>query len=175
MSAAFFVASLTIYLFPARAEKPPLSLSPSQLMALQAVRMGAMFATFGIMGRLSGWHFRRLPFHLMFLGLLVSLGLLAFNMTWGAYALCFAVFGCAASIGYVLSAYYSMLSPHRKGGMLGIHEALLSGGSMLGPLFGSQMIQMTGGNLHAPYSWSLLPLALTWLVCIMFLRRLPAR
>src|SRR5207249_2941804 len=99
--------------------------SPHQTLELQAVRMLAMCAGFFVLGHTRRWHFSRVPFHLLF-GLLISSLLLIFlDARWLVLAVGCAALGAAVAIGYVLSAYYSMLSPERQGGMLGVHEALL--------------------------------------------------
>lgn len=170
MSCAFLLVSLTLYLFPKLAQEE-LGWGPRRISLLQGCRIGAMLAAFGLMGITRGWHFRRAPYHACFGLMLLGIGAIAASGQLAFSLVAFIGLGAATGMAYVLSAYYSMLSPAGRGSMLGIHEALLSSGNVLGPILGGWVIAGTG-DLRAPFWWALVPVALAWGAYGLWARRL---
>lgn len=168
LTAAFFMLGMLFYVFPKVAEGLPVPLPPDGVAQLHAWRQGAMLITFALLGVTSGWRFRMAPIHVAY-GLLVGLVLaLGFVESFALLRALFAGLGCAAALAYALSAYYSMLEP-AKGSNMGMHEALLSTGSTLGPIFGGWLMFATG-RAGLTFALATLPLLAVWAVAIYFQR-----
>ena len=162
--ANFFVIGLLIYLFPKLAEGPRYRLGATAISTLHGLRMGGMLLTFALMSLTARWHFRQWPVNLCFGLMLVMMALTAAAPAAWAFLAPFAIFGVTTGIAYGLSAYYSLLSPESRGAVVGIHEAFLSSGSTVGPIFGGWMIALTG-RPEAPFWIGMAPIALLWWIC----------
>ncbi len=170
LAANFYMLGLLIFIFPKLALSPSFDMNAGAITGLHALRQGAMLITFAVLGRFARWHLRQYPFHASF-GLMAGAMLLIAWLERSAWLPApFAGFGVALGVAFVLSAYYSMSSPKKKGSTIGVHEALLSAGIVLGSLGGALLVQITG-DLRDPFWWGLVPIMLAWIGCVVLGRR----
>jgi len=106
----------------------------------------ARFATFILLWRWTGWHYR-------FRWLLTSFGLLiisfaAILVASGLWAVVLAqlVFGVAIGLIYYSSLFYAMDASETKGEQGGIHEAAIGAGNCLGPVIGASALWLAPAN-----------------------------
>jgi MFS family permease len=109
----------------------------------------AQFSGFFLLRGSGRWHFSKL--HLFGAQGLAAAGLaLLFAATgpW-VFASAFLMLGLCASLTYYSSLYYAVRLLKRKGKGAGLHESILGGGVVLGPLLGG--IAAHAAGLRAPY------------------------
>ena len=170
LAANFYMLGLLIFIFPKLALGPRLDMDAGAITRLHALRQGTMLLAFAVLGRFAHWRLRQYPFHAAF-GLMAGAMLLIAALERSAWMPApFAAFGVALGVAFVLSAYYSMSSPTKKGFTIGVHEALLSAGIVLGSLGGALLVQITG-DLRDPFWWGLAPIMLAWAGCAALGRR----
>lgn len=143
-------------LFPQLATN--LGMSPGLIGFLLSLLRLSQTATYVVMGRQDGWHFR--------LGPLLSWQLLALPalllIFWGVSALSFGVafllLGVLLGVTFQSSLYYSLQGGTETGKRSGWNESILAGGGLLGPFLGG----LIGGpfGLQAPYLLCFLMMAL---------------
>jgi MFS family permease len=129
----------------------------------------ALFSSFFLLRRTDRWHFRRaFLFGAQALGL-VGILLIIVSSQPALFASAFAMIGLCCSVTYYSSLYYAVHLLKKKGKGSGLHESILGGGAVLGPILGGVAAQFAG--LRAPYVLCIIVLVLAFGVEIMLLRR----
>jgi MFS family permease len=171
LAGSMFVVNLLVYLFPKLLELNDLKVEAESIGIFHGVRLAAMFMMFWLMGSTTRWHFRTWLSHVSFALLCAVMIMTGFIRVERLFALPFLTLGVAMGIAYGLSVYYSMMMP-AKGHMGGVHEALMSSGGTVGPIFGGALIQASGSP--ALTCWSgLIPLAIVWGFCFKLSWKMP--
>jgi DHA1 family multidrug resistance protein-like MFS transporter len=153
--ASFFILANARYQFPKLARE--MMMSPYAIGLLMSCIGLAQFLGFFFLRGSERWHFNK--FYLLGAQLLAAAGLLLIyssNRQW-VFALAFFMLGLCASLTYYSSLYYAVRLLKRKGKGAGLHESILGGGVVLGPLFGGIVAHVVG--LRAPYLLCLIVLA----------------
>ena len=134
-----------------------LTLSPYAIGLLMSCIGLAQFLGFFFLRGSERWHFNKR--YLLGAQLLAACGLLLifFFRQPIVCALAFIMLGLCASLTYYSSLYYTVRLMKRKGKGTGLHESILGGGVVLGPLLGGIMAHSVG--LRAPYVLCLVMLA----------------
>ena len=145
--ASWFILANARYQFPKLARELNV---PAHMIGLLIGFLGfALFSGFFFLRRTDQWHFRR-NFLFGAQGLaLVGVLLVAVSNRPALFALAFVMIGFCCSVTYYSSLYYSVRLLKKKGRGSGLHESILGGGAVLGPLLGGVAAQYTG--LRAPY------------------------
>jgi DHA1 family multidrug resistance protein-like MFS transporter len=145
--ASFFILANARYQFPKLARE--MEISPYTIGLLMSCIGLAQFSGFFLLRGSGRWHFSKL--HLFGAQGLAAAGLaLLFAATapW-VFAFAFLMLGLCASLTYYSSLYYAVRLLKRKGKGAGLHESILGGGVVLGPLLGGITAHTAG--LRAPY------------------------
>lgn len=145
--ASFFILANARYQFPKLARE--MEISPYTIGLLMSCIGLAQFSGFFLLRGSGRWHFSKL--HLFGAQGLAAAGLaLLFAATapW-VFAFAFLMLGLCASLTYYSSLYYAVRLLKRKGKGAGLHESILGGGVVLGPLLGGIVAHAAG--LRAPY------------------------
>jgi MFS family permease len=162
--ASFFLLGNARYQFPKLARE--LTMSSYAIGLLMSCIGFAQFLGFFLLRGSGRWHFNK--FYLLGAQLLAAAGLLLiFTSTHGlAFAAAFFMLGFCASLTYYSSLYYAVRILKKKGKGAGLHESILGGGVVLGPLLGGVAAHTAG--LRAPYVLCLIVLAVVvaaeWLI-----------
>jgi len=158
--ASFFILANARYQFPKLARD--LTMSPYMIGLLMSCIGLAQFLGFFFLRGSDRWHFNRK--YLLGAQLLAACGLLLilFFSQQFVFASAFIMLGLCASLTYYSSLYYTVRLMKRKGKGTGLHESILGGGVVLGPLLGGIMAHSAG--LRAPYILCLAVLALVIVV-----------
>jgi predicted MFS family arabinose efflux permease len=153
--ASFFILANARYQFPKLARE--MEINPYTIGLLMSCLGLAQFSGFFLLRGSGRWHFSKL--HLFGAqGLAAAgLGLLFASNRPGLFALAFLMLGLCASLTYYSSLYYAVRLLKRKGKGAGLHESILGGGVVLGPLLGG--IAAHAAGLRAPYILCLILLA----------------
>lgn len=165
--ASWFILANARYQFPKLARELDL---PPHLIGLLIGFLGfALFSGFFLLRRTVQWHFRR-NFLLGAQGLaLVGVLLVAVSSRPALFAFAFVMIGFCCSVTYYSSLYYSVRLLKKKGRGSGLHESILGGGAVLGPLLGGVAAQYAG--LRAPYVLCLAVLVLVLGLEILLIRK----
>jgi len=153
--ASFFIIGNARYQFPKLARE--MTMSPYAIGLLMSCIGLAQFLGFFFLRGSERWHFNK--FYLLGAQLLAAAGLLLIyssNRQW-AFAPAFLMLGVCASLTYYSSLYYAVRLLKKKGKGTGLHESILGGGVVLGPLLGGIVAHTAG--LRAPYMLCLILLA----------------
>ena len=158
--ASFFILGNARYQFPMLAMD--LTLSPYAIGLLMSCIGLAQFLGFFFLRGSERWHFNKR--YLLGAQLLAACGLLLifFFRQPIVFALAFIMLGLCASLTYYSSLYYTVRLMKRKGKGTGLHESILGGGVVLGPLLGGIMAHSVG--LRAPYVLCLVMLAVVVII-----------
>jgi MFS family permease len=153
--ASWFILGNARYQFPKLARDLNI---PSHIIGLLIGFLGfALFSTFFLLRRTDRWHFRRpYLFGPQALGL-VGISLIIVSSQPALFALAFAMIGLCCSVTYYSSLYYAVHLLKKKGKGSGLHESILGGGAVLGPVLGGVAAQYAG--LRAPYALCIAVLA----------------
>lgn len=117
----------------------------------------ALFTGFFLLRRTDRWLFSRgYLFGAQILALL-GVSLLVVSKVPALFALGFVMIGLSCSVTYYSSLYYAVHLLKEKGRGTGLHESILGGGAVLGPVLGGVAAQYAG--LRAPYLLCLVILA----------------
>jgi MFS family permease len=81
---------------------------------------------------------------------LVGISLIIVSSQPALFALAFAMIGLCCSVTYYSSLYYAVHLLKKKGKGSGLHESILGGGAVLGPILGGVAAQYAG--LRSPYA-----------------------
>jgi DHA1 family multidrug resistance protein-like MFS transporter/DHA1 family quinolone resistance protein-like MFS transporter len=112
------------------------------------VRGLATSVTFLVVGAMSWWHFRPAVLPVPVVGFaLVAVGL-AFAKSIGLYGILVAFAGVFAAVAYTSSVFHSAAGSPDRTRRMAVHEAVLTGGSVLGAAAGGWFYQ-TGGIARA--------------------------
>ena len=145
--ASFFLLGNARYQFPKLARE--LTMSSYAIGLLMSCIGLAQFLGFFLLRGSERWHFNK--FYLLGGQLLAAAGLLLlYTSSRGlVFAAAFIMLGFCASLTYYSSLYYAVRLLKRKGKGAGLHESILGGGVVLGPLLGGVVAHTAG--LRAPY------------------------
>jgi MFS family permease len=123
---------------------------PPHLIGLVLGFLGfALFTGFFLLRRTDRWFFVS---HFLFGAqalALVGVSLLGVSSEAALFALALVMIGLSCSVTYYSSLYYAVHLLKRKGKGTGLHESILGGGAVLGPILGGVAAQYAG--LRAPY------------------------
>lgn len=145
--ASWFVMGNTRYQFPKLARE--LDIASHTIGLLLGFVGFALFLGFFCLRRTDRWLFSR--GYLLGAQLLAVAGisLIGFTSQPVLFAFAFAMFGFSCSVTYYSSLYYAVQLLKKKGRGTGLHESILGGGAVLGPILGGVAAQYAG--LRAPY------------------------
>jgi MFS family permease len=145
--ASWFILGNARYQFPKLARE--LNISPHIIGLLIGFLGFALFSSFFLLRRTDRWHFRRsFLFGAQALGL-VGVSLIIVSNQPELFASAFAMIGLCCSMTYYSSLYYAVHLLRKKGKGSGLHESILGGGAVLGPILGGVAAQYL--DLRAPY------------------------
>ena len=145
--ASWFVIGNARYQFPKLARE--LNIPPHIIGLLLGFLGFALFSGFFLLRRTDRWHFTR--DYLLGAQILALGGILLIIVSNGPtlFALAFVMIGLSCSVTYYSSLYYAVRLLKKKGRGTGLHESILGGGAVLGPILGGVAAQYAG--LRAPY------------------------
>ena len=145
--ASWFILGNARYQFPKLASE--LNIPPHAIGLLIGFLGFALFSSFFLLRRTDRWHFRwTFLLGAQALGL-AGITLLIVSNQPALFASAFAMIGLCCSVTYYSSLYYSVHLLKKKGKGSGLHESILGGGAVLGPVLGGVAAQYAG--LRAPY------------------------
>jgi len=165
--ATWFIIGNCRYQFPKLARE--LDISP-QIIGLLLGSIGfALFMGFFILRRSERWHFKTL--HLLGAQFLLGGGVLVVLLSSQPilFASAFIIIGTSGSVTYYSSLYYAVHLLKAKGRGSGLHESILGGGAVLGPILGGIAAHYEG--LRAPYLLCLVVLCLAVIAELILMRR----
>ena len=145
--ASWFVIGNARYQFPKLARE--LNIPPHIIGLLLGFLGFALFSGFFLLRRTDRWHFTR--DYLLGAQILALVGILLIIVSNEPtlFALAFVMIGLSSSVTYYSSLYYAVHLLKKKGRGTGLHESILGGGAVLGPILGGVAAQYAG--LRAPY------------------------
>jgi MFS family permease len=153
--ASWFILGNARYQFPKLARE--LNIPPHIIGLLIGFLGFALFSSFFLLRRTDRWHFRRIfLFGAQALGLM-GISLIIVSNEPAHFALAFVMIGLCCSVTYYSSLYYAVHLLKKKGKGSGLHESILGGGAVLGPILGGVAAQYAG--LRAPYALCIAVLA----------------
>ena len=145
--ASWFILGNARYQFPKLARE--LNIPPHIIGILLGFLGFALFSGFYLLRRTDRWHFTRdFLFGAQILALAGILLIIVSNKP-TLFALAFLLIGLCCSMTYYSSLYYAVHLLKEKGRGSGLHESILGGGAVLGPILGGVAAQYAG--LRAPY------------------------
>jgi predicted MFS family arabinose efflux permease len=106
----------------------------------------ARVATFIVLWRWTGWHYRFRWLALAFVTLILSFASILIVPQLAVILLAQAAFGVAIGLIYYSSLFYSMDASDSKGEHGGIHEAAIGLGNFMGPAIGAGALYLAPGN-----------------------------
>jgi MFS family permease len=145
--ASWFILANARYQFPKLARE--LNIPPHIIGVLLGFLGFALFLGFYLLRRTDRWHFTR---NFLFgAQILAMAGILLITVSRdpALFALAFFMIGLCCSMTYYSSLYYAVHLLKKKGKGSGLHESILGGGAVLGPILGGVAAQYAG--LRAPY------------------------
>jgi MFS family permease len=153
--ASWFILGNARYQFPKLARE--LNIPPHRIGLLLGFLGFALFSGFYLLRRTDRWHFTRgVLFGAQILAM-VGILLITVSKEPMLFALAFVMIGLCCSMTYYSSLYYAVHLLKKKGRGSGLHESILGGGAVLGPILGGVAAQYAG--LRAPYFLCLAVLA----------------
>jgi MFS family permease len=132
--AVYFGVGVIRVLFPKLALE--LGFEKAAVGILLAVISASQTLSFAALGVWQGWHYRLAPLLLLEAGAALGLLIVAGAGAAGPFALGFALVGIASGLTYTSGYYYGVHGQTSKGSRTGLHEAISSAGSALGPITG---------------------------------------
>jgi len=165
--ASWFIMGNARYQFPKLARE--LGIPPHFIGLILGFLGFALFSGFFLLRRTDRWFFAR---NFLFGAQVLALvGILLIVVSDRAYlfALAFIMIGLSCSVTYYSSLYYAVHLLRRKGRGTGLHESILGGGAVLGPLLGGVAAQYAG--LRAPYVLCIAVLVAALGVELVFLKK----
>lgn len=153
--ASWFILGNARYQFPKLARE--LNIPPHIIGLLIGFLGFALFSGFFLLRRTDRWHFKSsFLFGAQVLGL-AGISLIIVSNQPALFASAFAMIGLCCSMTYYSSLYYAVHLLKKKGKGSGLHESILGGGAVLGPILGGVAAQYVG--LRAPYFLCIVVLA----------------
>ena len=144
---SWFMLGNARYQFPKLARD--LGIQPPIIGLLVGFLGFSLFSGFFLLRRTDRWHFKKaFLFGAQILGL-AGMALIVVSNQPALFASAFAMIGLCCSSTYYSSLYYSVHLLKKKGKGSGLHESILGGGAVLGPVLGGVAAQYAG--LRAPY------------------------
>jgi MFS family permease len=144
---SWFIMGNTRYQFPKLARE--LDIPHHMIGMLLGVVGLALFAGFFFLRRTDHWLFSKRYLFGAQLTAMVGLSILVVTREPILFALGFGMIGLSCSVTYYSSLYYAVHLLKAKGRGTGLHESILGGGAVLGPILGGVAAQYAG--LRAPY------------------------
>lgn len=141
---AYLIYSLLTNIFPIYA-KDALSMSESGIGLFILVRAAAMAAGFWVLGKLDFWQFKRGYLVLVLASLALLSCLFIFIHAAWLFLIALVVFGVVQSFAYLLSIFYGASGAPDRDKRMSVHEAVLTGGQILG--------SVAGGAIYQGLSW----------------------
>ena len=165
--ASWFIMGNARYQFPKLARE--LSLPPHLIGLVLGFLGFALFSGFFLLRKTDRWHFtRRFLFGGQMLAL-AGLSLIIVSDEAVLFAAAFVMIGLTCSLTYYSSLYYSVHLLKKKGRGSGLHESILGGGAVLGPILGGVAAQYAG--LRAPYLLCIVVLVMAFGVELALLKK----
>ena len=153
--ASWFILGNARYQFPKLARE--LNIPPHLIGLLLGFLGFALFSGFFLLRRTDRWHFTRDYLFGAQILALVGVLLIIVSKEPILFALAFVMIGLSCSMTYYSSLYYAVHLLKKKGRGSGLHESILGGGAVLGPILGGVAAQYAG--LRAPYALCIAVLA----------------
>jgi DHA1 family bicyclomycin/chloramphenicol resistance-like MFS transporter len=145
--ASWFIMGNARYQFPKLARELNI---PPHLIGLVLGFLGfALFSGFFLLRKTDRWHFTRSFLFGAQILALAGLSLIIVSNEAILFASAFIMIGLSCSMTYYSSLYYAVHLLKKKGRGSGLHESILGGGAVLGPILGGIAAQYAG--LRAPY------------------------
>lgn len=145
--ASWFVMGNARFQFPKLARELDL---PPHLIGLILGFLGlALFSGFFLLRKTDRWHFARNFLFGAQLLALAGLSLITVSKEALLFAVALIMIGLSCSVTYYSSLYYAVHLLKKKGKGSGLHESILGGGAVLGPILGGVAAQYAG--LRSPY------------------------
>lgn len=145
--ASWFIMGNIRYQFPKLARE--LNIPPQTIGLLLGFVGFALFVGFFLLRRTDRWLFSKGYLFGAQILALAGISLIGFSSEPTLFALAFVMFGLSCSLTYYSSLYYAVQLLKKKGRGTGLHESILGGGAVLGPILGGVAAQYAG--LRAPY------------------------
>jgi MFS family permease len=165
--ASWFIMGNARYQFPKLARE--LNLPPHLIGVILGFLGFALFSGFFLLRRTDRWFFvRDFLFGAQVLAM-VGIVLIAVSNQAYLFAMALVMIGLSCSVTYYSSLYYAVHLLKKKGKGSGLHESILGGGAVLGPILGGVAAQYAG--LRAPYVLCLAVLAVAIGVQSLVLRK----
>jgi len=153
--ASWFIMGNARYQFPKLARE--LNLPPHLIGVILGFLGFALFSGFFLLRRTDRWFFvRDFLFGAQVLAM-VGIVLIAVSNQAYLFAMALVMIGLSCSVTYYSSLYYAVHLLKKKGKGSGLHESILGGGAVLGPILGGVAAQYAG--LRAPYALCIAVLA----------------
>jgi len=168
--AIYFSAGVIRILFPKLALD--LGFEKAAVGSLMAIIWAAQTLSFAALGLWQGWHYRLAPLLVLEAGAAVGLLIVAGAGSAGLFALGFTLVGVASGLTYTSGYYYGVHGQTSKGSRTGLHEAISSAGSALGPITGGLIASAV--SLRASF-WFCAGLVVVAVVTQVFLRKITRR
>ena len=143
----FFAIASMRALFPALGKS--LAFDGRTIGLLIAATPLAQSVSFLLLSRSHRWQYRLLPLAAAQAAVILALIGMLVTQSDTHFALLFGIVGAGCGVTYTASLFYSLNRPADRGKMGALHEAILGGGSMAGPLMGGALAQAAG--LRSPY------------------------
>jgi len=144
---SWFVMGNTRYQFPKLARE--LNIPPQTIGLLLGFVGLALFMGFFVLRRTDRWLFSKGYLFGAQFSAIAGILLISVSSRPVLFALAFVMFGFSCSLTYYSSLYYAVQLLKKKGRGTGLHESILGGGAVLGPILGGVAAQYAG--LRAPY------------------------
>jgi len=145
--ASWFVMGNNRYQFPKLAHE--LNIPPHAIGLLLGFVGFTLFAGFFLLRRTDRWLFSRTYLFCAQILAIGGISLIGISNKPTIFALAFMMFGLSCSVTYYSSLYYSVQLFKKRGRGSGLHESIVGGGAVLGPILGGIAAQYAG--LRAPY------------------------
>jgi predicted MFS family arabinose efflux permease len=141
---AYIAINTLIAVLPGVAER--LHLSTALVGFALSVWCFARFATFVVLWRWTGWHYRFRWLLTAFALLIVSFATILAAPGLPVVVVAQIAFGVAIGLLYYSSLFYAMDASETKGEQGGVHEAAIGAGNCLGPAIGASALWLAPGN-----------------------------
>jgi MFS family permease len=145
--ASWFIMGNARYQFPKLARE--LDIPPQTIGLLLGFVGFALFTGFFLLRRTDRWLFSKAYLFGAQILAVSGISLIGVSNNPALFASAFMMIGLSCSVTYYSSLYYAVRLLKKKGRGTGLHESILGGGAVLGPILGGVAAQYAG--LRAPY------------------------